>query len=123
MTNQDEDKMFDNLVRRSLVPKGFRPESDQDIEAMFDALGGAELSESKRSRMLRKIRGEEPVIWEQEQDSTPVDIESAADVRGMVEMFRSKGEEVPPELEEKLRELEQRAAEEHDEGDESGDGG
>jgi hypothetical protein len=123
MTNQDEDKMFDKLVRRSLVPKGYRPDSDQDIEAMFDALGGAELSESKHGRMLRKIRGEEPMIWDQEQDSPPVDIESAADVREMVEMFRSKGEEVPPELEEKLRELEQQAAEEYDEEDEGCDGG
>ena len=127
MTNQDEDRMFDKLVRRSLVPKGFRPESDQDIEAMFDALGESELSESKRERMLRKIRGEEPMIWEQDQDSTPIDIESAADVREMVEMFRSKGEEVPPGLEEKLRELEQQAAEEPDEedeeDDEGGDGG
>lgn len=124
MTYQDEDTMFDKLVRRSLVPKGFRPESDQDIEAMFDALGESELSESKRDRMLRKICGEEPVIWEKEQDSTPVDVESVSDIRETVEMFRSKGEEVPPELEEKLRELEQRAAEEpHEEEDEGGDGG
>lgn len=124
MTNQDEDTMFDKLVRRSLVPKGFRPESDQDIEAMFDALGESEFSESKRDRMLRKIRGEEPMIWEQVHDSTTVDVESASDIREMVEMFRSKGEEVPPELDEKLRELEQRAAEEADENDdEGGDGG
>lgn len=123
MTNQDEDRMFDKLVRRSLVPRGFRPESDEDIEAMFDAFGESELSESKRKRMLRKIRGEEPLVWEQEQDSPSVRIESAADVREMVEMFRSKGEELPPELEERLRELEQQAAEEPDkEDDEGGDG-
>lgn len=115
MKNRDTEKIFDNLVRRSVVPKGFRPESDQEIEAMFEALGEIELSESKRNRMLGKIRGETPMCWELEQDSALVDIESSSELREMVEMFRSRGEEVPPDLEEKLRALEQQAAEEADE--------
>jgi len=121
MTNQGEERLFDKLVRRSLMPKGFRPKSDQDIEAMFDALGEFELSVAKRDRMLRKIRGEEPMNWEKEQDSTPIGIESLSDVREVVEMFRCKGDDVPPELEKKLRELEQQAGKEPDEEDEGGD--
>lgn len=122
MTNQDDERMFDRLVRRSLVSKGFRPEFDQDIEAMFDALGESELAESKRERMLRKIRGEEPLMWEENQNSTPAHVLSTSDVREMVEMFRSKGEEVPPELEEKLRDLERKASEEACDDDDDGDG-
>lgn len=121
MTNQHGEKLFDKLVRRSLIPKGFRPESDEDIDAMFDALGQSELSESKRNRMLRKICGEEPMSWNLKQDSNPVHVDSTTDIQEMVEMFRSKGEEVPPDLEEKLRELEQQAAKEADEEGDEGD--
>ncbi|WP_417379094.1 hypothetical protein [Gimesia sp.] len=122
MTIEDKEKMFDKLVRRSLVPKGFRPESDEGIEEMLDALGKCELSESKSNQMLRKIRGQEPMIWDREEGSTPVQHDdSTTDLREMVEMFRSKGDDVPPELQKKLRELEQQAAEEADE--DNGEGG
>lgn len=122
MKGKDEDKLFDGLVRRCFVPKGFRPESEEDIDTMFEALGSSDLSETKRSRMLRKIRGEEPLIWERS-DSTGVRLDSAAQAREMVEMFRARGEEVPAELEERLRELEQQAAQEVDEeSDEDTDG-
>lgn len=124
MTIEDKEKMFDKLVRRSLVPKGFRPESDEGIEEMLDALGKCELSESKSNQMLRKIRGQEPMIWDREEGSTPVQHDdSTTNLREMVEMFRSKGDDVPPELQKKLLELEQQAAEEADEDNGEGNDG
>lgn len=56
MTNKNSDRVFDGLIHRSIVPKGFRPETDAEIEAMLESLGSGEISDEKRRRMLAKIR-------------------------------------------------------------------
>lgn len=124
MTSKGRKSMFDQLVRRSQVPRGFRPESDAEIEMMLDALGACELPEEKKQQMLRKICGQAPMVWEIEiiENASPIQQEeSTAEENELVEMFRSKGTDVPPDLQEKLRELEKQAAEEYDEENEEFD--
>ena len=116
MTNKNSDHVFDGLVHRSIVPMGFRPETDAEIEAMLEGLGSGELSDEKRRRMLAKIRGDMPMSWdESESDPAGKWQATSAEEREFAEMFRSEGDDLPPELEEKLREMEQRAAEPPDE--------
>ncbi len=118
MTIKGRNSKFDQLIRRSQVPRGFRPESDAEIEMMLDALGPCELPKAKCQQMLRKICGQEPMVWEIEiiENAPPIlNEESTAELNELVEMFRSKGSDIPPDLQEKLRELEKQAAEKYDE--------
>lgn len=57
----EADKKINSLIHRALGPRGLRPESQGDIEAMLDTIGGEELSEEKFRRMMKKIKGKEPV--------------------------------------------------------------
>lgn len=105
------DRVFDGLVRRAIVPKGFRPRTDAEIEAMLDGLGQDEMPEEKMHRMLGKIRGQIAMGWERN-EASPLDRKcDSEEAREMAEMFRAKGEELPPDLEKKLREMEKRASE------------
>ena len=120
--NEKENKheeFFDGLVERSLVPRGFRPETDEEIEAMLGGLGGGEISQDKLQRMLGKIQGCTPMAWEvvaEESDSWQSD---SAEAKELAEMYRAKGEKLPSELEAKLREMEEKASGLPDEDDDS----
>ena len=117
MTDQQNDKLFDKLVHRSLVPVGYRPRTDADIEAMLDAIGGEPLAEEQYERMLCKIRGEEPVGVEREQIHPTSPLKETEEERELAAMYRAEGEELPPEIQEKLKKLEEEAAKPADEDD------
>tara|TARA_R110002049_G_scaffold276108_1_gene454252 strand:- start:3069 stop:3443 length:375 start_codon:yes stop_codon:yes gene_type:complete len=116
------DRLFDALVYRAIVPKGFRPQNNEQIEEMLDALGSEELSSEKLQRMLGKIHGQIPMTWETEDSDPTENLTDSAETHELVEMFRARGEELPPELEEKLREMEKRAAKHPNEEENSNDG-
>ena len=115
MPRDDEDRLFDGLVERAIVPRGFRPETDEEIEAMLNSLGHVEIGENKLHRMIDKIEGSTPMGWDVVEDQDPVVIPDSAEARELAEMYRAKGEEIPPELEELLRDMERRASELPDE--------
>jgi len=119
---QPSDRVFDGLVRRAIVPRGFRPQSDAEIESMLDAIGPGDMSDAKLQRMLGKTHGRIPLSWEKEEPEASSWQPNTAEARELAEMFRARGDELPPELEEKLREMEARAAEFPDE-EEDADGG
>jgi hypothetical protein len=111
MTNESNEQPSDDLVFRALVPKGFRPTTDTEIEQMLDGLGPAEISQSKLQRMLGKIKGTIPKAWEETLEATVRCEADSADARELAELYRARGEIVPPEIQAKLRELEKRASE------------
>lgn len=113
--HENGDRVFDGLVRRAIVPRGFRPQDDVEIELMLESLGPGEMSDEKLQRMLGKIQGQIPMVWDSEGSEVPSWQSDSAEARELAEMYRAKGEELPPELEEKLREMESRAAEPPDE--------
>lgn len=53
---------MDALLRRAIVPKKWRPQTDREIETMLDGIPNTPMSKEKASRMLRKINGQEPVF-------------------------------------------------------------
>jgi len=102
------DKELNSLIFKAIVPRGLRPTSRQDIEAMLDALGGEEISEDKLQRMLRKVRGEEPIGF--------CDLESldsledlTARQKELVAFYRAQGKQLPPDIQAKLNEIRKRA--------------
>lgn len=102
------DKELNSLIFKAIVPKGLRPTSKQDIESMLDALGGEDISEDRLQRMLRKVRGEEPIgfcDWES--------LDSLKDLTArqeeLVAFYRARGKQLPPDIQAKLDEIRKRA--------------
>ncbi|MFN3150435.1 hypothetical protein [Bremerella sp.] len=119
-SEKDHDFFLETLVRNALVPKGFRPESDEEIEQMLDAMGTIDVPSDKFTRVMSKITGDTPLNWEIDRAASQGETLSpeSAEARELAEMFRAKGEDLPPELEEKLRKMEERAAEPPEDEDE-----
>ena len=108
MSEHNHDQKFDRLIRRALIPKGHRPRTEEEIDAMLDALAPSEVSQEKVNRMLAKVRGEEPMGENDEcidYGSEPVER-----LQEFAAMYRAKEQSLPPELEAILREMEGRAA-------------
>lgn len=112
------DEELNDLIYRATVPKGLRPTTPDETDAMLDAIGGEVPSEETVRRMLRKIRGEEPIgtghpgdgvadAWPRTEEVN-VPEESLA-------LFRNQNEEIPPDVKEKLEAMEKRAMEESEE--------
>lgn len=111
MTDQTPDKPLDALLRRSLIPRGYRPERDADIEKMLAAMDDEGMTLEKHERMLRKINGEEPTFVPlPHSDSTEVAEQLSEQERELVALHRAQGKPLPPDLAAKLKAMEQRAA-------------
>lgn len=102
------DKELNSLIFKAIVPKGLRPTSQGDVEAMLDALGGEEPSEDKLERMLRKVRGVESVgfcDWESIDSLEKLTVRQEE----LVAFYRARGKELPPDIQAKLDEIRKRA--------------
>ena len=60
MPNQNPERDINKLLQWALVPKGYRPRSDQQIAQMLDTIGGVPVNAEKMDRMLKKVNGEIP---------------------------------------------------------------
>lgn len=122
MAKQNPDLRFDRLIKAALVPKGHRPRTPEEIDRMLDLIDTPEVSNQKLQRMLRKVNGEEPTFVEPEPAaSQPGTSELTAAERELVALYKSQGKDLPPEIQEKLRAMEERASRPPD--DEEPDGG
>jgi hypothetical protein len=121
MTPEEQDKPVRDLIAKVYLPPEFCPADPKDIEAMLDAAGGKPLGEDQVERMLKKAGGELPVGEHGEEE--PEGSEDALSNEGaeLVALHRNEGDGLPPEVEEKLRRLRERArAQEVNDGDELG---
>jgi len=99
------------IIREALVAKGFRPTTAKDIEAMLDAIGGDGFPADKVQRMLRKVRGEEPIgVSSVRGEDARIEALNAEE-RELVAFYRAKGQEIPPEIQAKLEAMRRRARE------------
>lgn len=112
MTNRNDDAFMDGLFRRALVPKGFRPRSEEGIDEVLRALGQVDVSDEERQRVVEKILGLRPHNKSSEANSDCPPEQMASLSEELVEMFRGEGEDVPPEIAERLKQLEDQAAQE-----------
>jgi len=83
---------------------------------MLDALGGSRIFKEEVQRMLRKIRGEEtlgdPTAQRDREccDDVAVEMSDAE-----LALYRNRNEDVPPEVEELLQDMENEALEDGEE--------
>ena len=121
INDKNFDRRLSKLLYNALIPSGFRPTSNDEIEAMLETIGGESLPEEKRERMLRKIRGEEPIGVRTEQVLNAPPQALTEEQKELVELWRAKGEEVHTDIQALLDEMEKRAAdlEEEENKDES----
>lgn len=120
MTKQNPDYRFDRLINAALVPKGHRPTAPKDIDQMLDLIAVPDISDQKLKRMLRKINGEELTFVEQDPEIPRTETDALTGIeRELVALYRSQGKDLPPEIAEKLKAMEEKASrlpdhEEHD---------
>lgn len=103
-------KRLRNLLYRALVPPGFRPENNEQIEAMLDTISAESLTEERRVRMLRKISGKQPIGVHSEEVIEYSPIEMSEEQKELLALCRAKGKEIPPEIKKILEAMEKRAA-------------
>ncbi len=110
MTNQPPKPGLEDLIRQTMVPKGHRPATDADIEKMLDAMGNESMSDAKKDRMLRKIRGHEPVFPIAPAATPAVSSQLSPEEQEVYALCRSKNKPLPPDLAAKVKALEEKAA-------------
>jgi hypothetical protein len=114
------DKELNNLIYKAIVPKGLRPANRKELDAMLDATSGDVPSEESIQQMLRKIRGEEPIghLYTKGIPAEGITSDEVVDIsEEAIALYRNQGENIPPEIEEKLKEMEEHAQEENEEDD------
>jgi len=120
MSDKKPRERLDLLCYQAVVPAGFDPRSDAEIERMLAALGG-ESPADRTERILAKVLGNRPLVWEETIATSDVTESSDFEAAEFAEMFRAPGEPLSKEQEEKLRAMEMRAMEESAEDDEAAD--
>lgn len=110
MNNRHPDMRRDALLRRALVPKGYRPTKDADIEKMLDTIGHEPISEEKMQRMLRKINGQEPMFPDRTSPPPLSTAELNESERQLVALHRAQNKPLPPDLAAKVKAMEERAS-------------
>ena len=114
MNNQSPDSRRDAMLRRALVPKGYRPTKLADIDKMLDAIGEQPIEEAKFQRMLRKINGQEPVFPERTALAPAIPDQLTAEEQDVYALCRSKNKPLPPDLAARVKALEEKAAKKPD---------
>ena len=116
------DAELNDLVFKAIVPKGLRPETPEEIDAMLDVIGGEALSEDTVQRMLQKIRGEEPLGEPQKEGGlgSPEDVAESLSAAELA-LYRNRNDDIPPEVEQLLQDMEDEALQDgEDDGDDAG---
>ena len=111
MTDYTEEEL-NELVFKAIVPKGLRPETEEEINDMLDVMEDEPLPEDTIQRMLRKIRGEEPLGKRQEMhEPDSADIHAVDLPEEEAVLYRNQTDDLPPEVEQVLQDMEDEALE------------
>lgn len=113
--NKNPDQRLRKLLNTALIPAGFRPKGDADIDAMLDTIGGEPLSSEKLARMLQKVQGKEPLGKQQEEEINVTSKVLSETHEELLMLYRARGRNIPPEIQAILNEMRKRAAELSDE--------
>ncbi len=117
MTPEEHDKPVRDLVAKHFLPPDLCPSAPDAIEAMLDAAGGKPLGNEQLERMLKKARGELPVGERNEDDPDWSEEGVSEEEEGLLALHRNESGELPPDVEEKLRQLREQAKKKKKEAD------
>ncbi|MBL9149854.1 MAG: hypothetical protein JNM94_14275 [Phycisphaerae bacterium] len=119
MNSKQPNMRRDALLRRALVPKGYRPTKGADVDGLLDAMNATPMDEETKARMLRKINGLQATFPDRSFAPRIASSELSETERELVAMYRAKNKELPPDLAEKVKAMEARAAQRPQSGEES----
>lgn len=110
MKNKDEiHKAINRLVHKACVPKGLRPETNANIDAMLDAIGGDKYSDEKIHRMTQKIKGCMPLCAKVDETTDDYYEEMTEQENELLAMHRDGSEEISSDSQKILDEMRKRA--------------
>ncbi len=112
------DKDLKDYIHRMLVPPGYRPQSDDDIEKTLDVFDEGPLESDTVSRILGKANGRVPLSHE----PTHVDadtVEQTVESDELLALHRSAGDSESDDVKKKLEKYRQEAKSQDDAEDES----
>lgn len=98
----------DALLRRALIPKGYRPTRAANIDQLLDAIEADPIGDEKLQRMLRKINGQEPLFPEVEIAPVGDQAELTEQERELVSLYRNQNKPLPSDLAAKVKAMEER---------------
>jgi hypothetical protein len=109
MTPEEHDKPVRELIARLYLPPDVCPSDPKDIEALLESFAGKPLSEDQVERMLKKARGELPVGDREGEEPQWSEEALSEQERELVALHKNESGRLPPEIEEKLRRLREKA--------------
>ena len=110
MKKKDEThKVVNRLVYKARVPKGLRPETNEDIDAMLDAIGGDKYSDEKTKRMMQKIMGQIPLHSETVNITDSFYEEITEQENELMAMHRDGNKDISSDSQKKLDEMRKHA--------------
>ena len=118
MSTNIPDDLLAGLIRRAAVPKGFRPRTSEELDLALNAMGDVDIDPQRVLSIVDRILSDEPIVFGRQTAETGPDelVGDCENLDELVEMFRSEGD-IPPDIAERLRELESEANREADEED------
>jgi hypothetical protein len=96
--SESEDRKLYELIQQALIPVGHRPKTLDQIDAMLQACAGETMPDEKLQRMLRKVRGEEPVGDRHDPVIAAFEQTLTEQQRELVALHKAEGTEFPPEI-------------------------
>ena len=112
------DKDMKDYLYRKLVPPGFRPQSDNEIEQTLDALDEGPMDPETTARILAKAKGEIALGYESPRPFSST-TEETAESRELLALHRSEGDDESDDVEKKLEKYRQQAEEPSDTDDDT----
>jgi hypothetical protein len=109
MSQNKPNNTMNCLIYSTLVPKGLRPETNEDIESMLDTIGGETYTREKTQRMMQKIKGSHDQPCEEEISMDYLEQETRAHENDLMAMYRDEGESISPDSKQKLDDMRKRA--------------
>ena len=104
------DKDIKDYLHRMLIPPGFRPQSEEDLEKALDIFDKGPLDADSVSRILGKAKGEIPLRYESMQSGFGV-IEEGVESDELLALHRSESDIKSEEVQKKLEKYRQQAKE------------
>ena len=112
--NEKTQKAINKLIYKAHVPKGLRPETNEDIDAMLDAVGGGKYPDEKIQRMMQKIKGHFPLHSETANLPDSSYEEITEQESELLAMHRDGSEDISSDSQKILDEMRKRARKEHE---------
>lgn len=114
----EKDRHLRRMISDAVIRPGFRPQTNDEVEAMLDALEGEQFSDDQVERILDKSKGELPV-GEREGEGVFYEEPSEEEAGELLAMHRAGGDDIPDDVKAKLDALRKQAEEDVDNDDDS----